>query len=61
MDDTYRSSIINVYARPLGGFPLAFIYGKQTTEKIKDQFSVTYGDKNFEQTRKTVREIILDC
>ncbi|CAF1244993.1 unnamed protein product [Adineta ricciae] len=56
LDDTYRSSIINVYARPLGGFPLAFIYGKQITEKIKDQFSITYGDKNFEQTRKTIFE-----
>ncbi|UJR27080.1 hypothetical protein I4U23_008382 [Adineta vaga] len=56
LDDTYRSSIINVYARSLGGFPLAFIYGKQMTEKIRNQFNITYGDKNFEQTRKSIFE-----
>jgi len=56
LDDAYRSSIINIYARSLGGFPLAFFYGKQTTEKIKNQFSIAYGDNNFEQTRKTIFE-----
>ncbi|CAF3940689.1 unnamed protein product [Rotaria sp. Silwood2] len=54
LDNTYRSSIINIYARSLGGFPLAFFYGKQKTEKIKNQFSIIYGDNNFDQTRKTV-------
>ncbi|CAF0914822.1 unnamed protein product [Adineta steineri] len=56
LDDTYRTAIINIYGRSLGGFPLAFIYGKQTTERIKNQFSITYGDNNFEQTRKIIFE-----
>ena len=28
------------------------------TEKIRNQFNITYGDKNFEQTRKSVGKIL---
>lgn len=55
LDDTYRGSVINIYARSVGGFPLAFFYGKQKTEKIKNQFITIHGENNFEQTRKSVR------
>lgn len=58
MDDAYRSSIINIYARSLGGFPLAFFYGKQRTENLKQQWTLTYPDASLEQTRKSVRESI---
>lgn len=55
LDEVYRSSVINIYARSLGGFPLAYIYGKQTTEKIKQQLETTHGQLNLEQIRKMVR------
>ena len=59
LDDTYRGSIINIYARSLGGFPLAFIYGKQTTERVKLKLESTYGDHAIEHNRKSVRRSIV--
>ncbi|CAF4638350.1 unnamed protein product, partial [Rotaria sp. Silwood2] len=38
LDNTYRSSIINIYARSLGGFPLAFFY---------DHLTILLGTKPF--------------
>ena len=47
--------MINIYARSLGGFPLAYIYGKQTTDKIKHQLETTNAQLNLEQIQKVVR------
>lgn len=56
LDETYRVSMINVYGQPLGGFPLAFLFGKRRREEIRDKITTIYGDPENDENKKLVNK-----
>ncbi|CAF0760011.1 unnamed protein product [Didymodactylos carnosus] len=63
LDETYRRAVIDTqYSKVLKGFPLSFIYGKQVTNQLKNNFFLRrfqngvhpINESNLEQIRKSI-------